>query len=62
METYLLQSDGLTARTKNFSLQDISFDLPEGGYAIVIGPTGCGKTMLLRPLQDCERQILEDYC
>lgn len=50
METYLLHSDGLTARTKNFSLQDISFDLPEGGYAIVIGPTGCGKTMLLETI------------
>lgn len=50
METFLLQCEHIMAGTKSFSLNDISFSLPENGYAIVLGPTGCGKTMLLETL------------
>ncbi len=31
----------------NFRLPEISFEIPQGEYAVLMGPTGCGKTSLL---------------
>ncbi len=33
-----------------FTLSDLSFSIPEGAYAVLMGPTGCGKTTLLEIL------------
>src|SRR5438105_11735717 len=37
----------VNARSGGFDLVDISFDVPQGAYGIVIGPAGAGKTTLL---------------
>ena len=36
------------SRTADPVLEDIAFEVPEGGFVTVIGPSGCGKTTLLR--------------
>ena len=38
---------GLSATAGDFTLKDISFNVPAGGYGVVIGPAGAGKTTLL---------------
>ncbi|UWG98524.1 ATP-binding cassette domain-containing protein [Dehalobacter sp. DCM] len=50
MKTSLLQVSDLNVKAGKFALQDISFSLRKGAYLIVLGPTGCGKTMLLETL------------
>ncbi len=49
MNTFF-QVTGLSAQAGTFKLQDISFSLERREYLIVLGPTGCGKTMLLETL------------
>jgi NitT/TauT family transport system ATP-binding protein len=34
------------------ALDDISLNLPDGGFAALIGPSGCGKSTLLRLIAD----------
>jgi ABC-type sugar transport system ATPase subunit len=41
---------GLSIRQGGFALTDIAFSVPAGGYAVLTGPTGCGKTTLLECL------------
>ncbi|HZS60212.1 MAG TPA: ABC transporter ATP-binding protein [Gemmatimonadaceae bacterium] len=41
---------GLSARAGTFTLTDVSFRIPAGGYGVVIGPAGAGKTTLLEVL------------
>ncbi len=41
---------GVSARAGSFELSDISFDVPQGGYGVVIGPAGAGKTTLLETI------------
>ncbi len=43
----MIRLDGLSVRAGDFEVRDVSIDVPEGGYALVIGPTGSGKTTLL---------------
>ncbi|MFI5309707.1 MAG: ATP-binding cassette domain-containing protein [Gemmatimonadales bacterium] len=43
----MISAERLCAHVGAFKLQDISFDVPDGAYAVVIGPTGAGKTTLL---------------
>ncbi|MEM2614981.1 MAG: ATP-binding cassette domain-containing protein, partial [Nitrososphaerota archaeon] len=38
---------GLCARLGSFSLTDISFDVQDGTFLVIMGPNGCGKTTLL---------------
>jgi molybdopterin-binding protein len=38
------------ARAGSFALHDVSFDVPRGGYGVVIGPAGAGKTTLLETI------------
>lgn len=38
------------ARAGDFRLADVSFDVPQGGYGVVIGPAGAGKTTLLETI------------
>ena len=46
----MIRLEGLTVRVGRFLLQDISLDIPTGGYGLVIGPTGSGKTTLLEAI------------
>jgi molybdopterin-binding protein len=41
---------GVHARAGSFALQDISFDVAQGAYGVVIGPAGSGKTTLLETI------------
>jgi molybdopterin-binding protein len=43
----VIRLEGLSVRAGDFEVRDVSLDVPEGGYALVIGPTGSGKTTLL---------------
>ncbi|HEU5170845.1 MAG TPA: ABC transporter ATP-binding protein [Gemmatimonadales bacterium] len=43
----MIQLDRLRVRVGDFELGEISFAVPQGGYALIIGPTGSGKTTLL---------------
>jgi molybdopterin-binding protein len=40
-----LEDVGLTIG--DFTLEDVTLDIPSGGYGLIIGPTGSGKTSLL---------------
>ena len=40
----------LDAQAGSFRLTDITFDVPHGGYGVVIGPAGAGKTTLLEAI------------
>jgi molybdopterin-binding protein len=41
---------GLSARAGTFTLTNVTFQIPAGGYGVVIGPAGAGKTTLLEVL------------
>jgi molybdate/tungstate transport system ATP-binding protein len=43
----VIRLENLHVRVGNFDLQEISLQVPDGGYALIIGPTGSGKTTLL---------------
>jgi ABC-type sugar transport system ATPase subunit len=43
----VISVSGLTIRQGTFALANISFTVPAGGYAVLTGPTGCGKTTVL---------------
>ena len=40
----------VSARAGDFRLTDVSFDVPQGAYGVVIGPAGAGKTTLLETI------------
>jgi molybdopterin-binding protein len=40
----------VNARAGKFALSDISFEVPQGAYGVVIGPAGAGKTTLLETI------------
>ena len=42
------QNDGAAARN---ALQDVSFQVEQGAFCVLVGSTGCGKTTLLRSLK-----------
>jgi len=46
----MIAVDHLTVRVGGFVLEDISFDVPPGQYAVLMGRTGAGKTTLLEAL------------
>jgi molybdopterin-binding protein len=43
----VIRLEGLTVPVGDFTLQDVSLEVPSGGYGLVIGPSGSGKTTLL---------------
>ncbi len=43
----MIRLEQLTVRVGDFVLRDISFEIPAGGYGLLIGPSGSGKTTLL---------------
>jgi molybdate/tungstate transport system ATP-binding protein len=42
--------DGVTIRAGAFSLKDLAFEVPSGGYGALMGKTGSGKTTILEAL------------
>jgi molybdopterin-binding protein len=47
--------EGLGARAGSFELAEVSFELPAGGWGIVLGPAGAGKTTLLETIAGVRR-------
>lgn len=45
----------VSARVGDFRLTDVTFDVADGGYAVVIGPAGAGKTTLLETIAGVTR-------
>lgn len=43
----MIRLENISARLGRFELCDVSFEVPDGGYGLLIGPTGSGKTSLL---------------
>lgn len=46
----MISAQSLSARVGAFTLSDISFEVPDGRYGVVIGPAGSGKTTLLETI------------
>ncbi|MBS1242015.1 MAG: wtpC, partial [Gemmatimonadetes bacterium] len=46
----MIRLERVTLAAGAFRLEDISLEVPAGGYALVIGPTGSGKTSLLEAI------------
>ncbi len=46
----MIAIEGLSARVGDFELRNVTFDVPRGGYGVVIGPAGSGKTTLLETI------------
>lgn len=46
----MIRLEQVSLRAGNFRLDEVSLEVPAGGYALVIGPTGCGKTSLLEAI------------
>ena len=45
-----LTLENVSLHAGDFRLADLSFEVPPGAYAILMGPTGCGKTTLLEAI------------
>src|SRR5688572_18648193 len=46
----MIQLDKLSIRSGAFALGDVSFTIPEGAYAVLMGGTGQGKTTILEAI------------
>jgi len=46
----LIRAEKLTIRNGGFRLDEISFEVPTGGYAVLMGRTGSGKTTLVEAI------------
>ena len=46
----MIRLEGVAVRVGGFALGEIGFEIPNGGYGLVIGPTGSGKTTLLEAI------------
>jgi len=46
----MLRIQHLTLRKESFTLEDISLEVPQGSYFVILGKTGSGKTMLLESI------------
>ena len=48
--TPIIELQNLTKRYEDFSLRDITLEIPEGGITGIFGPSGAGKTTLIKLL------------
>jgi ABC-type sugar transport system ATPase subunit len=46
----VIQFDSISWQAGTFCLENLSFTVPKGAYAVLMGRTGCGKTTLLEIL------------
>ena len=46
----MIRLEGVTFAIGGFRLTEASFEIPAGGYGLIIGPTGSGKTSLLEAI------------
>ena len=46
----MIRVENLTVRVGTFELRDVSFAVPAGRYAVLMGRTGCGKSTLVEAL------------
>ena len=46
----VIKVDNLSIRQGDFTLKDVSFEVPQGAYAVLMGRTGCGKTTVLETI------------
>ena len=46
----MIRFDSVALNQGDFHLSNLSFEVPEGAYAVLMGPTGCGKTTVLELL------------
>ncbi len=52
MSNYVLEVENLTKEYKGFTLNDLTFKLPEGYIMGLIGPNGAGKTTIIKLLMN----------
>jgi molybdate/tungstate transport system ATP-binding protein len=58
----MISVNNLCLRSGDFTLQNISFEVPTGCYAVLMGRTACGKTMLLEAICGLKRTISGMIC
>ena len=46
----MIQIEDLSVRVGTFSLERVHLSVPQGGYGVLMGKTGCGKTTLLESI------------
>lgn len=46
----MIRVEKLCVQVGDFNLKDISFEVPHGKYAVLMGKTGCGKTTILETI------------
>ena len=46
----MIRIENITKNFGDFSLKDISLDIADGEYLVILGPTGAGKTILLETI------------
>ena len=46
----MLRLEGVSKRWGGFALEDVSFEVADGEYFVLLGPTGAGKSLLLRTI------------
>lgn len=46
----MIRFESVALTQGDFHLSNLSFEVPEGAYAVLMGPTGCGKTTVLELL------------
>lgn len=46
----MIQVENLTIQSGPFLLEGVTFEIPQGEYAVLMGRTGCGKTTLLEAI------------
>lgn len=53
----MIELRGVTISNGGFTLRGMEFAVPRGAYAVLMGPTGCGKTTLLEAICGLKRVV-----
>ena len=46
----MIRLENICIKIGNFRVEDVSFEVPSGGYCALMGKTGCGKTTVLESI------------